>query len=141
MSGKPPVRVLVCGSRAKWWPDAAVGRALVAEEVDALEDGTVAVIGDADGVDRWAGELLMRRGLFVARVEVGAQHYRRFGVGAPVLRDMAMLSLLQPLNGDYVVAVQCAGSPGTQRVIDEAARRGIFVRWHRVEGAQMELGA
>lgn len=141
MSGKPSVRVLVCGSRAKWWPDAAVGRALVAEEVDALEDGTVAVVGDADGVDRWAGELLARRGLFVARVEVGPRHYRRFGVGAPVLRDMAMLSLLRPLDGDYVVAVQCAGSPGTQQVITEAGRRGIFVRWRRVEGAQMELGA
>jgi hypothetical protein len=131
------VRVLVCGSRAKWWPDAAVGRALVAEEVDALEDGTVAVVGGANGVDRWAGELLVRRGLFVARVEVGAQHYRRFGVGAPELRDFAMLDLLQP--GDVVVAVQCGGSPGTQRVLAEAARRGLALRLRRVEGAQMEL--
>lgn len=141
MSGKPAARVLVCGSRAKWWPDAAVGRALVAGEVDALEDGTVAVIGDADGVDRWAGELLARRGLFVARMEVGGQHHRRFGAGAPVLRDMAMLSLLRPLEGDYVVAVQCGSSPGTQQVIEEAGRRGIFVRLRRVAGAQLELGA
>jgi hypothetical protein len=132
------VRVLVCGSRAKWWPDAAVGRALVAEEVDALEDGTVAVVGDADGVDRWAGELLVRRGLFVARVEVGEQHYRRFGVGAPVLRDFAMLDLLQA-PGDVVVAVQCGGSPGTQRVLEEAARRGLALRLRRVEGAQLEM--
>ena len=133
------MRILICGSRRKYWPDRGAARALVAAEVAGLPQDCVVVIGDADGIDEWARELCARRALFVAKVEVGQHHYTRYGKGAPVLRDHAMLSLLKPEEGDYVIALQCDGSPGTQRTIEKALELGIEVRVQRVEGAQLEL--
>lgn len=130
------MRVLICGSRK--WPTPEVAeeaRVWLTGRVYALPPGTVVIEGAAEGVDRWAGEIATRCGLFVARVEVGPQHYKRFGKQAPIRRDWAMLSLLQ--SGDMVVAAQFAGSSGTQWTIDEARRRGIAVelrRWLPIVG-------
>lgn len=133
------MRVLVTGSRRRYWPDRGAARALVAAEVAGLPQDCVVIVGDADGVDEWVRELCARRALFVAKVEVGQHHYRRYGPGAPVKRDHAMLSLLKPDEGDYVIALQCDSSPGTQRTIERALELGLEVRVQRVEGAQLEL--
>lgn len=131
-------RVLICGSRE--WPNvdaAAVARRCVDDVIAGLPDGTIVVHGGAyKGVDQWAGEIATRRGLFVARLEIGPQHYKRWGNFAPVKRDYAMLDLLQPRQArrvfnDYVVAVQYGRSAGTQRTVDDALRRGIYVELHR----------
>lgn len=133
------MRCLITGSRRRYWPDRGVARALVAAEVAVLPQDCVVIVGDADGVDEWARELCARRALFVAKVEVGQHHYTRYGKGAPVKRDHAMLSLLQPGTDDFVIALQCDSSPGTQRTIERALELGIEVRVQRVEGAQLEL--
>lgn len=123
------MRVLVCGSRK--WPSpalAAVAREVLRGKLDELPFDAIVIEGDAhEGVDRWAGELATRRCMFVAQVPVGPKHYERWGRSAPIKRDMAMLDLLQPGTDDHVIALQFAGSPGTQFVTDEAGRRGLRV--------------
>lgn len=123
------MRVLVCGSRE--WPTEAwrEARAWLAERIDALPERTIIVHGGASGVDQAASGIATRRGLFVADMSVGPQHYKRHGRKAPILRDNAMLDLLQP--GDLVVAAQYAGSRGTQYTVDEARRRCIKVELRR----------
>jgi hypothetical protein len=135
-------RVLVCGSRLRYWTDPAAGIAKVTEVIDALPDDTIVIVGDSTGggVDRWARDIATRRGLFVAGVSVGPQHYRRHGKRAPLLRDHAMLDLLQPAT-DRVVAVQCADSPGTGYTVAAAHRRGLPVEHYRFESAQLEVGS
>jgi hypothetical protein len=129
-------RVLICGSRRWPGPEAiTAARDLLWKLVGELPEGTVVIEGGAEGIDRWAGEMATRSGLFVARVELGPQHYRHHGKGAPFLRNHAMLDLLAApslLAGseDRVIAVQHAGSTGTQHTIEEARRRGIPVEVH-----------
>lgn len=130
------MRTLICGSRH--WPTEAESEALswLTERIDALPANTIVVQGDAQGIDLNAAAIAIRRGLFVARVPVGPQHYKRHGRKAPILRDRAMLDLLQP--GDLVIAAQYAGSRGTQYTVDEARRRGIEVElrcWLPVAGS------
>lgn len=130
------MRVLVSGSR-EWPADAwREARTWLALRIDLLPGGTIIVHGGASGVDQAAAGIATRRGLFVADVSVGPQHYKRHGRKAPILRDNAMLDLLQP--GDLVIAAQYAGSRGTQYTVDEARRRGIRVelrRWLPVAGS------
>lgn len=131
------MRVLVSGSRD--WPSTdleVTARGWLLNRINELPDDTVVIHGGATGVDRIAGELATRRGLFVASVSVGPQHYKRHGRKAPILRNRAMLDLLQA--GDVVIAAQYAGSRGTQYTVDEARRRGFevaFRRWLPVEAA------
>lgn len=131
------MRALVCGSRE--WPSLSVeveARDWLADRVYALPPGTVVIQGEANGADRWAGKLATRCGLFVARMEVGPQHWKRHGRKAGILRDNAMLDLLQP--GDLVIVAQYAESRDTQYTVDEARRRGIEVElrcWLPVAGS------
>lgn len=131
------MRALICGSRE--WPSLGVeveARDWLANRIYALPPGTVVIQDEANGAARWAGELATRCGLFVARMEVGPQHWKRHGHKAGMLRNAAMLDLLQP--GDLVIAAQYAGSRDTQYTVDEARRRGIEVEvrcWLPVAGS------
>lgn len=139
------MRVLICGSRK--WPTPEAGaqvRERLARRINELPKGTIVIEGEAYSIDRWAGEIATRRGLFVAKVPVGQHHWDAHGKGAAILRDHAMLDLLHIPTGadwpkDMVIAFQFEDSRGTQATINEALRRGIWVELHSFDWDGSEL--
>jgi hypothetical protein len=111
---RPPLRVLVCGSRDWEKP------AMIRERLAQLPPGSTIVHGAARGADLMAASIAigMRFG-----VDVFPANWKHYGKAAGYIRNLAMLDT----GPDLVLAFQRNGSRGTQHTIDEARRRGIPV--------------
>ena len=110
------VIVLICGDRN--WSDASLIRRVVAE----LPAGTVVLAGAARGADALAASAAKALGYEVREFPAD---WKRFGNGAGVLRNRAMLDA----HPDRVIAFHddLQRSRGTRDCVEEAQRREIAV--------------
>lgn len=116
------MKVLICGSRRY----NARYRWLIEERVAKLEPGTLVIVGGAPGVDTWAEEAAVERGLPVKVMRADW----RLGRQAGYVRNTAMLN-----EGPGLVIAYWDGlSRGTVHTVTEAIRRSIQVEQYDKHG-------
>lgn len=116
------MKVLICGSRHynpryRW---------LIEERIAKFEPGTLVIAGGATGVDTWAEEAAIERGLPVKIMRADWTLGRQAGY----VRNVAMLNE----GPDLVLAYWDGRSRGTVHTVTEAIRRGISVEQYDKHG-------
>lgn len=110
------MRLLVAGSRRRWWTDPNRIADFVDEIMDGLDpDSTVLVNGlEPSGVDRWAKEAAERMGI---AIEPHAADWDKYGRAAGAIRNEEMAKV-----ADEVWLVWDGRSPGTKNMLDMAVK-------------------
>lgn len=113
-----PYRLLVTGSRS-WTNRVALANAINAQwSAWGRPERFTLVVGDADGADRIAREIVTSAGF---DVEVHAADWEQFGRRAGMRRNAEMIAS----GADALLACWDGISPGTKGCIDAAARAGL----------------
>jgi len=115
-------RILIAGSR-DWPTDLFEKRArqMLADLMGTLDDDDIIVHGGARGIDRWAGEEAIRRGL---GVEVYPADWKRYGSRAGFIRNKQMIDT----NPDEVWIFWNGFSAGSAHTRREAIAKGLTVK-------------
>ena len=109
--------VIVCGSR-QWEPAAWLDvRDDIADFIGALPANAVVVTGGAPGVDAWASQVAVSRGLAAL---VLTPPWERIGLAAGTMRNQWLLDLCPPAS--EFQAFWDGQSPGTRDMIQRAEK-------------------
>lgn len=109
-------RLLIAGSRAKWWTDPERIADFVDELMDGLEPLTTVLVNglEPSGVDQWAWGSARRRGI---PIDPHMADWQTYGRRAGVLRNEEMAKVC-----DEVWLVWDGQSPGTKNMLDLAIK-------------------
>ena len=111
------MKVAIIGSRPGGNPAANDRRREAAREaVEALPDGSVVISGGAHGVDLWAEEAALEKGLVVVRC---IPPWSALGKRAGMVRNAVIVDLC-----DRLIALWDGESRGTKNAIEAAQRAG-----------------